>query len=120
MFGKIKTARPYNLLPLMVMLYITVGMPLVHPLMHSHWEHDQSMPADGGHHLQDPTAGGKDHHCPICDFETTNPMHAAACNTSLAGHEFIDDFVFFELSFCFKACPQIVDARAPPALPAII
>jgi len=114
MIEKLKNAGPYNLFPLLVMLYITAGMPLVHPLFHNHAAHDGSVSA-GGALLQDPTHEGRAHRCPICDFKATNQMHAATCNTSLAGNQAIDDLVSTESTFWLKASPQCVDARAPPA-----
>ena len=119
MVDKLKNTRPYNLIPLLVMLYVAAGLPLVHPIFHTHSEHDQSIVASCGLLLQGPEVDGKAHHCPICDFEATNQLHATACNTGLAGSQFIYDVVSIGSSFSLKARPQHMDARAPPALSAI-
>jgi hypothetical protein len=119
MLEKLKNAGPCNLLPLLVMLYISVGMPLVHPLIHAHAEHDWSVSTSGDRFLQNPTHEGKAHHCPICGFKATNQLHASPYSAALAGDQSIDDFVSTESSFWLSASPQRADARAPPVLSVI-
>jgi hypothetical protein len=110
---------PHNLLQLLVILYIAVGMPVAHPLIHEHSEHDRSGPAYGGLHFHSLAGEGETHHCPICDFEATNQLHATVCNLVPDWNQPLDDFVFINVSFSLKAAPQSVDARSPPSLSAI-
>ncbi|MGD9072176.1 MAG: hypothetical protein PVI69_10455 [Desulfobacterales bacterium] len=114
MYKKLKKFGWYNLLPLLVMLYITVGMPLVHPLIHQHSDHDRSVSTCGSLLLQNIADEGKTHHCTICDFEATNQLHSKACNFVPDWHQAIDDFVFIKISPSLKAIPQSIEARAPP------
>jgi len=114
MFAKLKNVRPYHLLSLLVMLYIDVGMPLIHPLFHFHEEHDQSILACGGDSFNAPEDKGEAHHCHICDFKATNQLHAVESGPFVAAdnaNESINALFWF---FLFRTCLKHVDARAPP------
>lgn len=118
MLEKIKAAGTFNLLSLLAILYISMGMPLVHPLMHAHTEHDPSVSGDNGRLLQYQTEYDETHRCLICDFQATNQLHAADCCAAFSGHQSIDELVTSAPSFALHSALQHFDARAPPPLSA--
>jgi len=117
MLDRIKFVKFFNLFSLLVILHITMGMPLVHPFVHAHSGHDASGPVEHGHHFQSQTDQDQTHRCPICDFQATNQLHAAANNLAHTGHHYTDGLVTTASSFSLKAVLQHFDARAPPHLP---
>jgi len=114
MIGKLKNTGPYNLVSLMVIMYISVGMPLLHSLFHHHQAHDHFRSAQGAAHFRDQTGHGKVHHCPICDFEAANQLHAAGSMPNAAFHEAMDRCNPTIHLFSFRTCSILVEARAPP------
>ena len=115
MLEKIRNAGPFNMLSLLAIVYITMGMPLVHPLMHAHSEHDPHVSAGNGRRLLNQADHCETHPCLICDFQATNQLHAAAFCAAFSGHQSIDELVSTEPSFARHTAPQHFDARAPPA-----
>lgn len=120
MLERIKITKFFNLLPLLVMLHITMGMPLVHPFVHAHSGHEEPIPFYNGHHFQNQTDHGEKHRCPICDFQASNQLHAAVHNATYTVHPFIDSLATNASPFSLKVAPQHFDARAPPGSPAAL
>jgi hypothetical protein len=114
MFGKLKNAGPYDRIPLLVILYIAVGMPLVHPLFHPFGEHRHWISGAGDQRLEAPAVEAKDRHCPFCDFAATNQMHAATWDPAVVWNESADDVVPIDSICSPKTCSILIEARAPP------
>lgn len=62
---------PYSLLSLFAILFIAVGMPLIHPALHRHPHHEQVNAGHCNEHFPAIPDDNEDHECPICDFQAT-------------------------------------------------
>ena len=114
MLRKRTDAAYFDLLPLLAALFIAVGMPLVHPVLHSHLEHDH---ISTGHRNEHGFAGRYEDYgpmCPVCDFLATSHWYASGpCRFSTENEPF-DKIVSLNEVFLPTACPPHSQSRAPP------
>ena len=115
MLRKSKNLIPYNLLPLLVILFISVGMPLVHPALHNHFDHEHVSEDHGAEHLPPKPDEDKAHECPICDFLATCQLHPAGLGPMITASEWMVRIDTINQIFLVKACPFPAKSRAPPA-----
>ena len=62
-------------LTLLAILYIAIGMPLLHPAFHHHSIHDHHISEHNTDHLEPADEKEEIHFCPICEFLATSPFH---------------------------------------------
>ncbi len=75
---RLRTSIAAHLFSSMMIIYIAVGVSVVHPLMHEHTAHghDTHDTLDQcAHHAHEAIQQEENHVCPICDFLATNPFH---------------------------------------------
>lgn len=132
-----------HLLCLPAMLFIAVGMPLVHPAVHDHLGHNHNIichrvdhlePADAtlqpafhnhsAHdhsctchnvdHIEPAELKTEDHLCPICNFLATNPFDQSVSTPSIETNgPFIGTAPLVQF-LAFKTCSLPGEPRAPP------
>ena len=75
MFKKVINRISFSLLPLFSALFIAVGMPLFHPVLHSHSENHGIISEHCDEHIS--ALADEDHelNCPICDFLATRQLY---------------------------------------------
>ena len=104
----------FSLLPLFSALFIAVGMPLLHPVLHSHSEnyyiisehYDKRISAfaDEDHELN----------CPICDFLATSQLYDTGIEPIIAEINPADKIILIKNIFLAKIHPLQIEPRAPP------
>ena len=114
MLSKLTIIVPYNLLSLLAILFIAVGMPLVHPLLHSHLEHHHISAGHGVDHFQAMSDEDKAHECPICEFLATSQLYDTGLGLIITDNEPIGKIVSINRIFLVKTCPLQAEPRAPP------
>ena len=114
MLTKLTDTISYNLLSLLVVLFIAVGMPLLHPLLHNHFEHHHISENHGAEQPSEVPSKNKEHDCPICDFQATSQFS----NISLVPVITVVNPLFIILPSIHlslvKTCSAQTTARAPP------
>jgi hypothetical protein len=73
---KLITRTPYSLLSFAAILFMAVGMPLVHPAIHEHLNHGQVKADHHDKHFPANPDEDKARECPACDFQATNHLFA--------------------------------------------
>lgn len=114
MLRKLTDAFPYNLIPLLAILSIAVGMPLLHPVLHSHPEHHHISAGHGVEHFPAIPDEDKAHECPICDFLATSQLYDTGLGLIITENEPVGKTVSINHIFLVKACPFQTEPRAPP------
>jgi hypothetical protein len=114
MLKKLTNRISFSLLPLFSVLFIAVGMPLFHPVLHSRsenhgiiWEHcDEhiSALADEDHELN----------CPICDFLATRQLYDTGMAPSITRIQPIGNIISIKKVFLAKSDLSQTEPRAPP------
>ena len=114
MLRRITDTAPYSLIPLLAILFIAVGMPLLHPVLHSHLEHHHLNGGCGDGHL--PAISDKDqaHKCPTCDFLATSQLHVTVLDRIVTHNEAVCYLLFTNQTFWGMICPSPTEPRAPP------
>lgn len=105
----------FNLIPLLVMLYIAAGVPLIHPVLHDHLNHGQTGAAPFAEPFLTSPDQEKEHDCPICSFLATNQWHAASFIPAIAAGEQLGSIASKKPFFPIKTDSKISEPRAPPA-----
>ena len=114
MLRKLTDAFPYNLLPLLAILSIAVGMPLLHPVLHSHPEHHHISADHGVEHFLAIPYEDKAHECPICDFLATSQLYDTGLGLIITENEPVGKIVSANHIFLVKTCQFQIEPRAPP------
>ena len=114
MLTKLNDTIPFSLLPLFSVLFIAVGMPLLHPVLHGHPEnyniiseyYDKRISAfaDEDHELN----------CPICDFLATSQLYNTGIESIIAENYLSDETILIKNIFSAKIHPLQIAPRAPP------
>ena len=114
MLTKLTDTISFSLLPLFSALFIAVGMPLLHPVLHSHSEnyyiisehYDKRISAfaDEDHELN----------CPICDFLATSQLYDTGIESIIAENHLADEIILIKNIFSAKIHPLQIEPRAPP------
>jgi len=119
MLRKLADTVSCGLLPLLAALLIAVGMPLLHPALHSH-------PAQhrlGADHFTEHDAArlAEDHvrNCLICDFLATSPWNDTEPSPIVAQNEAVGKIVSLSNVFWVTTCPLQIEPRAPPYLASV-
>ena len=114
MLAKLTDTIFFNLLPLFSALFVAVGMPLLHPVLHSHSENYDII----SEHYDEPIAAfaDEDHelNCSICDFLATNPLHYTGIEPIITEIKPVDKIITIKNIFLAKTHPLQIEPRAPP------
>ena len=104
----------YNLLSLLAVLFIAVGMPLLHPVLHNHIDHHYISENHGAEQSSEVPSKDKEHDCPICDFQATSQSFSISpVPVITAVNPFFIILPSIHLSLV-KTCSAQTTARAPP------
>ncbi|MGD9007312.1 MAG: hypothetical protein PVG41_05290 [Desulfobacteraceae bacterium] len=107
----------YRLFPLLVLLYIAIGLPLVHPLLHYPSDDDHDLTHSCAHHH----GGAHDDddqtsECPVCHFISTSQWlttsFAPCTPTSVQFETIAHVYLLPEMDIGLKP----IKPRAPPAI----
>jgi hypothetical protein len=114
MLTKLADTISFNLLPLLSVLFIVVGMPLLHPVLHSHPEYHYIISEHCDEHIS--AFADEDHglNCPICDFLATSQMYDTGREPIIAENYPADKIVSVKNIFLAKPHPLQIEPRAPP------
>jgi hypothetical protein len=103
-----------NLLSLLAVLFIAVGMPLLHPVLHNHFEHHHISANHGAEQPSDVPGKKQGHDCPICDFQATSPFFTIGLFPVVtAVNPFFIILPSIHLSLV-QTCSAQTTTRAPP------
>ena len=114
MLRKLRYAGSHNLLPLVVIFYIAIGMPLVHPFFHDHIDHDHISQCHCAEHLREKFCEDDYHECPICNFLATITLHIAELPPSIIGQGQLGNIDYAYQSLQIKTGLKPIEPRAPP------
>jgi len=125
MLRKLADTVSCGLLPSMAALFIAVGMPLLHPALHSHSAYHHS---GAGHfnkhenqHEHDAVRLDEDHaqNCHVCDFLATSTWYDADPCLVLTQKEAVGKIVSLNIVFWATTCSLQIEPRAPPVLASV-
>jgi hypothetical protein len=102
---------------LVVILFIAIGLPALHPLFHPHADCDHTSPAHASEQVRAGAHTDRFHECPLCGFLATHQLHVARTHFAIAGDEKVDPLTAATRPFTIKRCALPVEARAPPLSP---
>ena len=119
MLTKITDTIFFSLLPLLSALFIVAGMPLLHPILHSHSESYHIISAHREEHI--PAFAEKDHepNCSICDFLATKQVYNTGIWRTITEIEPVGKIGSIKEVFLAKTFPMQIEPRAPPVLASI-
>ena len=114
MLTKLTDTISFSLLPLLSALFIVAGMPLLHPILHSHSENYYLISEQCGEHIS--AIANEDHgsNCPICDFLATSQMYGTGMEPIIAEIKPVDKIISTRNVFLAKPHPLQIEPRAPP------
>ena len=114
MLTKLTDTISFSLLPLFSVLFIAVGMPLLHPVLHSHSENYHIISEHRDEHI--PAFANKDHelNCSICDFLATSQLYDTGIEFIIAEDHLADEIILIKNIFSAKIHPLQIEPRAPP------
>jgi hypothetical protein len=114
MLTKLTDTVSFSLLPLFSVLFIAVGMPLLHPVLHSHSENYHIVSEHGDEHI--PAFAKKDHelNCSICDFLVTSQLHNTGIEPIITENNPGAKIILINNVFLAKTHPLQIEPRAPP------
>jgi hypothetical protein len=104
----------FSLLSLLAILFIAVGMPLAHPALHNHLDHQLMSVAHGVEHFRAVPDEDKAHACPLCTFLATIQLHGSGLSPIIATNELLGKIVSANHIFFAKPRPLQAEIRAPP------
>jgi hypothetical protein len=114
MLTKLTDTVSYNLLSLLAVLFIAMGMPLLHPVLHNHFEHHHISENHGAEKPSEVPSKNKEHDCPICDFQATSQFFSISLIPVITDkNPFFITLSSNHLSLV-KTCSAQTEARAPP------
>jgi hypothetical protein len=114
MLTKLTDAVSFRLLPLFSILFLAVGMPVLHPILHSHSENSYINSEHCDQHIS--AFADEDHelNCPICDFLATSQLNDTGMEPIIAENNLADKIVLIKNIFLAKTRPLQIEPRAPP------
>ena len=114
MLTKLNDTISFSLLPLFSALFIAVGMPLLHPVLHSHSENYLIISEHCGGHIFAFADEDHERNCPICDFLATSQLYDAGMEPIIAEIKPADKIASIKNVFLAKTHPLQIEPRAPP------
>ena len=114
MLTKLTDTISFRLIPLFSVLFIAVGMPLLHPIIHSHSENDCIIPEHCNKHISAFADEGHELNCSICGFLATNQLYDTGIESIIAENHLADKIILINNFFLAKIHPLQIEPRAPP------
>ena len=114
MLTKLTDTIPFSLFPLFSVLFIAVGMPLLHPVLHSHSKNYCIISEHCDQHIS--AFSDEDHelNCPICGFLATSQLYDTGMAPIIAEIKPADKIISTKNFFLAKIHPLQIEPRAPP------
>jgi hypothetical protein len=114
MLKRCKELQTSHMICFLAILYIALGLHLVHPVFHDHSDHDHTISNHSVDRLKPAAEENKNHFCPICDFLATHPFYQSVYRLSIETNGPLISTVPFLHHFTFKTCLKPGEPRAPP------
>ena len=114
MLPKLTDTIFFSLLPLFSSLFIAVGMPLFHPILHSHSENHYIISEHCDEHISAFADEDHERNCSICDFLATSQLYDAGMEPIIAENKPADKIASIKNVFLAKTHPLQIEPRAPP------
>ena len=114
MLTKLTDTISFRLFPLFSALFIAVGMPLLHPVLHSHSENHHIISEHYGEHIS--AIADEDHglNCLICAFLATSQLDDTGMEPNVAENKPADKIRSIKKIFLAKTHQLQIEPRAPP------
>ena len=98
---------------MLVMLYLAIGLPVVHSLLHHNVDEDPTHSESCPHHHE------TEHEeqaapCPICKFLSTSPWFASGQAVSFVPYTQLGTIIPIEIRFAVEGDTLKINPRAPP------
>ena len=115
MLTKLTDTISFSLPPLISVFFLAVGMPVLHPILHSHSENSYINLEHGDQHIS--AFADEDHelNCPICDFLATSQLYDTGMEPIIAENSPADKIVLIKNIFLARTHSLQIEPRAPPA-----
>ena len=120
MLKKLTNTISFSLLPLFSALFIAVGMPLLHPVLHSHSENHDTISEYCDEHI---SAFADEHHelnCPICDFLATRRLYDSGMEPIITEIQPIGKIISIKNAYLANTGPSQTEPRAPPLFASLL
>ena len=114
MLKKLTHRISFCLLPLFSVLFIAVGMPLVHPVLHSHSENHGIISEHCDEHVSALVDEDYELNCPICEFLATRQLYDTGMAPSITEIQPIGKIISIKNVFLAKTGLSLTGPRAPP------
>jgi hypothetical protein len=103
---KLTDTISFSLLPLLSAQFFAVGMPLFHPVLHSHSANYDIISEHYDEHIS--AFADEDHelNCSICDFLATNPLQYTDMEPIIAEIKPVDKIWCGMVRFVLILCPN--------------
>jgi hypothetical protein len=112
---RVTESQAFRMLVILAILYITLGMHLLHPALHCHSAHDHTISGRRIDCLSSADEQIESRFCPICDFLATKPFHQSGSALSIETYGPLFSSVSLIPSFTVKICSIPSEPRAPPS-----
>jgi hypothetical protein len=114
MLKKVTNRISFSLLPIFSAFFIAVGMPLFHPVLHSHSENHDIISQHCAVHIS--ALADEDHEikCPICDFLATRQLYDSGMAPIITEIQPIGNIISIKNVFLAKIGLSQTEPRAPP------
>ena len=114
MLTKLTDTIFFSLLPSFSSLLIAVGMPLFHPILHSHSENHYIISEHCDEHIS--AFADEDHElsCPVCVFLATSQLYDTGMEPINAENIPVDKIISIKNIFLARTHPLQIEPRAPP------
>jgi hypothetical protein len=114
MLSRLTEPISFSLLALFSALFVAVGMPLLHPALHSHSENYDIISEHYDERRSAFAVTDHELHCPICDFQATSQLHDTGTVPIIAENNPASKIVLIDNVFLAKTHPLQIEPRAPP------
>ena len=104
----------FSLLPLISVLLVAVGMPVLHPILHSHSANYNIISEHYDKSISASSDEDNELNCPICDFLATSQLHDTGIKPIVAEINPADKIISKKDIFLAKIHPLQTEPRAPP------
>jgi hypothetical protein len=115
MLNKLTKIKRCRLFPILVALYIAIGLPLVHPLIYRPWHDDHTSEQNHAHH-RGAEGDHQESDCPLCDFISTSQWLATAFAPGTAINFQFGTFAPIYLTLKAEIGSRPSKPRAPPVV----
>jgi hypothetical protein len=116
MLSKLTNTISFSLIPFFSALFIAVGMPLYHPVLHSHSENCDIIPGLCDEHISVLADDDHERNCPICDFLATRQPYDSGMEPIITEIQPAGKIIPIKNVFLATTCLLLAESRAPPVI----